>query len=99
MGKTEKKYLGTWFMKCISLFITVFVVVLLVSYSSVMEVVAKNSTESETVCNVVLLDPFTLNISPLLESHPILIESEVVLTERHQVRAPYKPPWPPPQKK
>lgn len=86
-------------MKCISLFIIVFMVVLLVSYSSVMEAEVKNSTESETVCNVDLLDPFTLNVSPLLESHPILIEREIVLTERHQVRAPYKPPWPPPQRK
>lgn len=99
MEETKKKYLGTWFMKPILLFIIIFIVVLLVSYLSVMEMAAKNSTGLKTVCDVDLLDPFTLNVFPLLESHPILIESEIVLTERHQVRAPYRPPWPPPQGK
>jgi flagellar basal body-associated protein FliL len=99
MEKTKKKYTRTWFMKLISLFIIVFIVVLFISYSSVIEVAAKNSTKSVAACNVGLLDPFTLDVSPALEPHSIVIESEVILTERHQVRAPYKPPWPPPQKK
>jgi hypothetical protein len=99
MERTRKEYRGIWVTKLISLFILVFIAVLFVNYVSVMEVAAKDSKASETVCDVTLLDPFTLTVFQLLESHPISIESKITLTERHQIRAPYKPPWPPPQRK
>lgn len=99
MERTRKKHRGIWVMKLMSLFILVFIAVLFVNYVSVIEVAAKNSKASKTACDVTLLDPFTLTVSQLLESHPISIESKITLTERRQIRAPYKPPWPPPQRK
>lgn len=100
MKKTAKKYMGKWLIKLMFLFILVFIAVLLVSYSSVSVMTSVDSNASKTAYDAALLDPFTLTVSPLLESRPILIESDIILTERRliRVRAPYRPPWPPPQK-
>ena len=97
--RTRRKYGGVWVMKLISLFILVFIAVLFVNYVSIMEVAAKNSKTSNMACDVTLFDPFTLTVSQPLELHPISIESKITLPERHQIRAPYKLPWPPTQKK